>query len=110
MRSGNHGNVIEINLRDLVFDLLYRWRSLLSAVLIGALLMGGYAVVSNRKTESVRQEAEAAAILRKEQAEIKLAERKRQAEEEYQAEIERLAQTNQGAAAVRNRYTGLYNA
>ena len=39
-----------ISVRDLFFHLLYRWRSILAAALIGALLLGGYAWISNRKS------------------------------------------------------------
>lgn len=37
----------EISFRDLFFHLLYRWRSILAAALIGAVLLGGYTFVSN---------------------------------------------------------------
>lgn len=39
--------VREISFRDLFFHLLYRWRSILAAALIGAVLLGGYVFVSN---------------------------------------------------------------
>ena len=37
----------EISFRDLFFHLLYRWRSILAAALIGAVLLGGCTFVSN---------------------------------------------------------------
>ena len=39
----------ETSLRDLFFHILYRWRSILAAALIGAILLGGYAWVGNRR-------------------------------------------------------------
>lgn len=44
----NKTDVVEINLRDLFFNILYHWRSILAAALAGALLLGGYAFLSNR--------------------------------------------------------------
>jgi len=38
----NRNYEAEINLKDLFFHLLYRWRSLLAVALIGAVLLGGY--------------------------------------------------------------------
>ena len=38
-----------VNLKDLLFHILYRWRSVLAAALIGALVLGGYAYLNNRK-------------------------------------------------------------
>ena len=39
----------EINLKDLFFHILYRWRSILAAALIGAILLGGYQALSAMK-------------------------------------------------------------
>ena len=44
----------EISFRDLFFHLLYRWRSILAAALIGAVLLGGYTWLSNRSKSAVR--------------------------------------------------------
>ena len=40
--------VREISIRDLFFHILYRWRSIVIAALVGALILGGYAYISNR--------------------------------------------------------------
>ena len=42
----------EINLRDLFFHLCYRWRSILAAALIGAILLGAYQYYSIYKTHA----------------------------------------------------------
>ena len=58
------------NIRDLFFHILYRWRSILAAALIGALLLGGYAYMSNRnktkadKTTAAAEETTEAGTLR----------------------------------------------
>lgn len=41
-----------IILKDLCFELLYRWRSILVAALIGALLLGGYQYYTGREKKS----------------------------------------------------------
>lgn len=53
----------EISLRDLFFYILYRWRILLAAVLIGTLLFGGYAYLGNqrRMERKMKDAAQAAA-------------------------------------------------
>ena len=48
----NKNQETETNLRDLFFFVLYHWRSMLAAILAGALLFGGYAYLSNRKKPS----------------------------------------------------------
>ena len=46
----------EIDLKDLLFVLLYRWRILLLAAVIGAALLGGYkAVKGNAKQMDLPQ-------------------------------------------------------
>ena len=45
----NRNQIIEINLKDLFFHILYRWRSILIAALIGALLLCGYQYLSIKK-------------------------------------------------------------
>ncbi len=52
--GGNHMQINreyepEINLKDLFIHVLYRWRSLLIAALIGAILLGGYQYFSLKK-------------------------------------------------------------
>ena len=42
----------EISLRDLFFHILYKWRSILAAALIGAILLGGYTYFGNRSKTS----------------------------------------------------------
>ena len=42
----NKNQVVEINLKDLFFHLLYRWRSFLIAALIGAIALCGYQYLS----------------------------------------------------------------
>ena len=42
----------EIDLKDLFFELLYKWRSILAAALIGAILLGAYQYYSIYKTHS----------------------------------------------------------
>ena len=49
----------EINMKDLFFHVLYRWRSLLIAALIGALLAGGYQYLSVRKSRASGKQSEA---------------------------------------------------
>ena len=39
----------EISFRDLFFHFLYRWRSILAAALIGAVLLGGYTYLKGHK-------------------------------------------------------------
>ena len=46
----NKNQVIEIKLKDLFFHILYRWRSIFIAALIGALLLCGYQYLSIRMT------------------------------------------------------------
>ncbi len=46
----NKKQVVEVNLRDLFFHLLYRWRSILIAALIGALVFCAYQYLSVKKT------------------------------------------------------------
>lgn len=50
----------EINLKNLFFSVLYRWRSILAAALIGAVLLGAYQFVSletvHRKGERTEEE------------------------------------------------------
>ena len=46
----NKNQVVEVNLRDLFFHLLYRWRSILIAALIAALALCGYQYLSVKKT------------------------------------------------------------
>lgn len=58
----------QISLRDLFFHVLYRWRSIIAAALIGAVLLGGYAWLRNRgaenaSTEAIPDETELAASL-----------------------------------------------
>ena len=49
----------EIDLKDLLFVLLYRWRILLLAAVIGAALLGGYkAVKGNAKQTDLRSKKE----------------------------------------------------
>ncbi len=48
----NKNQVVEINLKDLFFHLLYRWRSILLAALIGAIVLGAYQHFSVQKTHS----------------------------------------------------------
>ena len=55
----------EIDLKDLLFVLLYRWRILLLAAVIGAALLGGYKGVKGNpvetdlpQTESYQEEVE----------------------------------------------------
>ena len=43
----NKTDAMELSLRDLFFNLLYHWRSILVAVLIGAVLLGGYSFLGN---------------------------------------------------------------
>ena len=45
----NKNQVMEINLKDLFFYLLYRWRSILAAALIGAIALCGYQYLSIKK-------------------------------------------------------------
>ncbi len=45
----NRNQTIEINLKDLFFHILYRWRSILIAALIGALVLCGYQYWSIKK-------------------------------------------------------------
>ncbi len=45
----NKNQVIEINLKDLFFHILYRWRSILIAALIGAVALCGYQYFSIKK-------------------------------------------------------------
>ena len=45
----NKNHIVEINLRKLFFHILYRWRSILIAALIGALLSCGYQYLSIKK-------------------------------------------------------------
>ena len=42
----------EISLRDLFFHILYKWRSILIAMLIGTVLLAGYAYLKNQKASS----------------------------------------------------------
>lgn len=42
----NRNQIIEINLRNLFFHILYRWRSILIAALIGAIVLCGYQYLS----------------------------------------------------------------
>lgn len=56
----------EIVLKDLFFDILYHWRSILAAALIGALLFGGYSFIAGRgarnaPVETVQQSEQEAA-------------------------------------------------
>lgn len=46
----NKNQVVEVNLKDLFFHLLYRWRSILIAALIAALALCGYQYLSVKKT------------------------------------------------------------
>ena len=45
----NKNRVIEINLKDLFFHILYRWRSILIAAIIGAVVLCGYQYFSIKK-------------------------------------------------------------
>ncbi len=45
----NRNQIIEINLKDLFFHILYRWRSILIAALIGAIVFCGYQYMSIKK-------------------------------------------------------------
>lgn len=90
-------DVIEINLRDLVFDLLYRWRSLIAAILIGAILLGGYAWISNRKSQ--KQAAETTVVLTEQEKEAA-----------KQAEEERLVEVNRIPKKMLEKYTQLLDA
>ena len=49
----------EIRLRDCLFHLLYHWRSLIAAALIGALVFGGYAYWQNQNRKSSKTETAA---------------------------------------------------
>ena len=49
----------EIKLRDCLFHVLYRWRSILAAALIGALVLGGYTWWQNRNRKSEKTETPA---------------------------------------------------
>ena len=49
----------EIRLRDCLFHILYKWRSIVAAALIGALLLGGYAWWQNRNQKSEKTETAA---------------------------------------------------
>ena len=69
----------EIDLKDLIFSILYRWKRLLIAGLIGLVLLGGYKFYKGEKaraaagTEAVLDDA-ASENLRKKQREIRAAE------------------------------------
>jgi len=74
--SGYNNYEREINLKDLLFSILYRWRSLLLAGLIGLALIGGYKFATSYKTSVVlgQNNEESAKILRQKEAErIRLA-------------------------------------
>ena len=49
----------EIELKDLIFHILYRWRSCIIAALIGAVLLGGFRYVKNLRRISAQQAAPA---------------------------------------------------
>lgn len=46
----NKNQVVEINLKDLFFHILYRWRSILIVALIGAIVLCSYQYLSLKKT------------------------------------------------------------
>ena len=45
----NKNQTVEVNIRDLIFHLLYRWRGILIAALIGAVVLCGYQYLSIKK-------------------------------------------------------------
>ena len=55
----NRNYELEIDLRDLFFHLLYRWRSLLVAALIGAILVGSYQYISIEQTHRAGKKTKA---------------------------------------------------
>lgn len=75
----------QINLKDLLFHILYRWRSILVVALIASVLLGGYKFLSMRKElqseKSVQQLQQG--VKTKEELELnrKIEEKKRQVEE-----------------------------
>ena len=61
----------EIDLKDLLFSILYRWRSLLLAGLVGMVLIGGYKFATSYENSVVpgQNNEESAKILKEKEAE-----------------------------------------
>ena len=62
----------EINLKDLFFHVLYRWRSILLVALIGAVLFGGYKYLSMNKAAKSMQVSQQEALPSEEEIALNL--------------------------------------
>lgn len=60
----------EIDLKEAFFHVLYRWRSILAAALLGALLFGGYAYLKNQKAASPDSQVNQAEMSSEEEREL----------------------------------------
>ncbi len=84
----------EIVLKDLFFDILYHWRSILAAALIGAVLFGGYSFIAdrgerNRPVVTEQKDAETAADDTEAEQEAKQkAEQEEARKDEYDLQLE----------------------
>lgn len=75
----------EIVLKDLFFDILYHWRSILAAALIGALLFGGYSFIAGRGARNAPVET----VQQSEQAEQEAAQKDDQSTQQAQEAVEK---------------------